>query len=64
MTGQDNMACDILMKSYRVIEQLIKANPKDSIKMTVPETILCGLDQVVTYIYTNSKGYLEAEYIN
>ena len=63
--GRDGaMACDILMRSYRVIEEMIKTNPKDSIRMAVPETILCGFDQVVTYIFTNSKGYLEAEYIN
>lgn len=32
--------------------------------MNIPDTIVCSVEQEISYIYTNSKGYLEIEIIN
>jgi hypothetical protein len=44
---------------------MIKISPKNSIKLDLPETLVCDKKVMyIDYIYTNSNGYLDCLVIN
>lgn len=58
------MPVPILLRSYEFLQNLVQNSPKNTIKLNIPETLICGHDPTIFYLYTNSGGFLEVEQIN
>ena len=62
--GRDLMPVPILLKSYYFLQKLVQNSPKNTIKLNIPETLICGHDPVITFMYTNENGFIEIELLN
>ena len=58
------MPVGVLRQSYQFLAKYVRQSPRDSIKTNIPETLILSFERTVTYLYTNSRGYLEIEVFN
>jgi hypothetical protein len=49
----------ILLRTYKHLEEVMKAHPKSKLKLNIPETLIFGFDQSISYLSTDSFGYLQ-----
>ena len=62
--GEKSMAVGILSKTFKFLAMLVKNSPKNSIRLNIPETLICTLEQTINFIFTNDLGFLEIEPLN
>ena len=52
------------MNTYKFLADSVRKSPKNSIKVAIPETLIFSFDDVITYLFTNSLGFLQVIEIN
>ena len=51
-----------LMRSLVTLDELTRTNP-DSLRLVIPDTIICTYEQSITYLYTNERGFIQSTQI-
>ena len=63
--GKGNSAVPTVINSVKFLANLIQNSPKNSIKLDIPETLVCDKKVMyILYIFTNSMGYAEVIELN
>eukprot|EP00347_Sterkiella_histriomuscorum_P014261 403361557 len=52
-----------MMRSFMSLEEIVRCYQSSQIKLNIPETIICTYDSVISYMYTDSKGFLQIKNI-
>ena len=48
-----------MLSGYGFLARQVKSSPPDSIQLTIPETIIDMIGMPISYLFTNSRGFLE-----